>query len=167
MGAPRQDENDQLEGDVQGGVGGLAGCADHLECPPRRPCSRPPMVGHPLGQSCQLALWHNVFGRDLLVLVLHLLSNPSCRREVGASWTDGAVTLVSGIGGPSAELAGLVAHPLPLGETARVVAQLGCDRGLHQRVFSRSRLSEVSLSLSMRLCSHTPPISHRGLIIYT
>ena len=28
----------------------------------------------------------------------------------------------------------LVARPLPLGEMARVVAQLGCDRGLHQHV---------------------------------
>ena len=35
---------------------------------------------------------------------------------------------------PSAEVAGLVARPLPLGEMARVVAQLGCDRGLHQHV---------------------------------
>ena len=33
-----------------------------------------------------------------------------------------------------AEVAGLVARPLPLGEMARVVAQLGCDRGLHQHV---------------------------------
>ena len=59
---------------------------------------------------------------------------PSCRREVGASWTDVAVTLVAGIGGPAAGVAGLVARPLPLGEMARVVAQLGCDRGLHQHV---------------------------------
>ena len=73
------------------------------------------------------------FGRDLLVVVLHLLSNPSCRREVGASWTDVAVTLVAAIG-PAAEVAGLVARPLPLGEMARVVSQLGCDRGLHQHV---------------------------------
>ena len=75
---------------------------------------------------------HKRFGRDLLVVVLHLLSNPSCRREVGASWTDVAVSLVAGIGGPAAEMAGLVARPLPLGEMARVVAQLGCYRGLHQ-----------------------------------
>ena len=34
----------------------------------------------------------------------------------------------------AAEVAGLVARPLPLGEMARVVAQLGCDRGLHQHV---------------------------------
>ena len=74
------------------------------------------------------------FGRDLLVVVLHLLSNPSCRRQVGASWTDVAVTLVAAIGGPAAEVASLVARPLPLGEMARVVAQLGCDRGLHQHV---------------------------------
>ena len=74
------------------------------------------------------------FGRDLLVVVLHLLSNPSCRREVGASWTNVAVTLVAGIGGPAAEVAGLVARPLHLGEMTRVVAQLGCDRGLHQHV---------------------------------
>ena len=31
------------------------------------------------------------FGRDLLVVVLHLLSNLSCRCEVGVSWTDVAV----------------------------------------------------------------------------
>ena len=76
------------------------------------------------------------FGRDLLVVVLHLLSNSSCRREVGASWIDVAVTLVVGIniGRPPAEVANLVARPLPLGEMARVVAQLGCDRGLHQHV---------------------------------
>ena len=44
------------------------------------------------------------------------------------------VTLVAGIGSPAAEVAGLVARPLPLEEMARVVAQLGCDRGLHQHV---------------------------------
>ena len=42
---PRQDEGDELEGAVEDGVGGLAGCADHLERPPRRPCNCPPMVG--------------------------------------------------------------------------------------------------------------------------
>ena len=31
-------------------------------------------------------------------------------------------------------MAGLVARPLPFGELARLEAQLGCDRGLHQRV---------------------------------
>ena len=66
--------------------------------------------------------------------MFHLLSNPSCRREVDASWTDVAIPLVAGIGDPSAEVAGLVAHPLPLAEMARMVAQLGCDRGLHQHV---------------------------------
>ena len=45
-------------------------------------------------------------GHDLLVVVLHLLSNPSCRREVGSSWTAVTVTLVAGIGGPAAEVAG-------------------------------------------------------------
>ena len=57
------------------------------------------------------------FGRDLLVVVLHLLSTPSCRHEAGASWTDVAVTLVAGIGGPAAEVAGLVACPLPWGSS--------------------------------------------------
>ena len=56
------------------------------------------------------------FGHNLLVVVLYLLSNPSSRREVGASWTDVSVTLGAGIGGPAAEMAGLVACPLPLGE---------------------------------------------------
>ena len=66
--------------------------------------------------------------------MLHVLCNPSCRREVGASWTDVAVTLISGISGPAAEVAGMVARPSPLGELARVVAQLGCDHGLHQHL---------------------------------
>ena len=35
---------------------------------------------------------------------------------------------------PAATVAGLVARPLPFGELARLEAQLGCDRGLHQRV---------------------------------
>ena len=50
------------------------------------------------------------------------------------AWTDVTVTLVAGIVGPAAEVAGLVARPLPLGEMARVLAELGCDRGLHQHV---------------------------------
>ena len=66
--------------------------------------------------------------------MLHLLSNSSGRREVGASWTDVAVTLVAGIGDPAAKVAGLVASLWPMEEMARVVAQLGCDRGLHQHV---------------------------------
>ena len=68
------------------------------------------------------------------VMAYALLSNPSCRREVGASWTDVAVDMVAGIGSPAAEVSGLVARLLPLGELARVVAQLGCNRGLHQHV---------------------------------
>ena len=88
----------------------------------------------PIGSVLPAGTVAQFFGCDLLVVVLHLLSNPSCRREVGASWTDVAVTLVAGIGGPAAEVAGLVARPLPLGEMARVAAQLGWDRGLHQHV---------------------------------
>ena len=42
------------------------------------------------------------FGRDVLVVVLRLLSSPSCRGKAGASWTDVAVTLVAGIDGPAA-----------------------------------------------------------------
>ena len=88
--------------------------------------------------------------------MLHLLFNPSCRHEVGASWTDVAVTLVAGSGGPVGKVAGLVALPLPLGEMARVVAQLGCDHGLHQHVpLRRFRMLEVSMSLWIRLCNHT------------
>ena len=90
----------------------------------------------PLGSVLPVGTAAQRFGRDLLVVVhvLHLLSNPSCRREVGTSWTDVAGTVDAGIGGPAAEVAGLVAHPLPLGEMARVVARVGCDRGLHQHV---------------------------------
>ena len=50
-------------------------------------------------------------GRDLLVIMLHLLSNPSCQREVGDSWTDVAVNLFAGIGGATAEVAEWVARP--------------------------------------------------------
>ena len=122
------------------------------------------IVSAPIRSVLQAGTVAQRFGRDQLVAVLHLLSNPSCRREVGASWTDVAVTLVAGIGGPAAEVAGFVARPLPLGEIARVatmVAQLGCDRGWHQHVPLRvqsvpvNRLSEVSMSLWIRLCNHT------------
>ena len=41
------------------------------------------------------------------------------------------------IGTPAAELAGLVARPLPLAQLARVAAQLGCGRGLHQHATLR------------------------------
>ena len=78
-------------------------------------------------------------GRDLLGVVLYLLSNPSGRHEVGVSWTDVAVALVAGIGGQAAGVAGLVALLLPLGEMARVVAQLGCDHDLHRHVPSRAQ----------------------------
>ena len=37
---------------------------------------------HLLARIRQLALWHNVFA-----VVLPLLSTPSCRREMRASWT--------------------------------------------------------------------------------
>ena len=112
----------------------------------------------PIGSFLQAGTVAQRFGRDLLVVVLHLLSNPSCRRELGASWTDAVVTLVAGVGSPAAEVAGLVAHPLPLAELARVVAQLGCDHGLHQHVplrAQRSPFAEVSMSLCIRLCHYT------------
>ena len=93
----------------------------------------------PIGSVLPAGTMAQRFGRDLLVVVLHtmlhsMLSKSSCRREVGASWTDVAVTLVAGIRSPAAEVAGLGTRPLPLKEMARVVAQLGCDRGLHQHV---------------------------------
>ena len=97
----------------------------------------------PIGSVLPAGTVARRFCRDLLVVVLHLLSNSSCCRKVGASWTDVAVTLVAGIGGPAAEVAGMVARPLPLGEMARLVAQLGCDRGLHQHVPLRVQLVPV------------------------
>ena len=84
------------------------------------------------------------FGRDRLVVVLQLLSNPSCRREVGASWTDVAGTLLAGIGAPTAEVAGLVSRPLPLGELARVVVQLGCDHSVHTHVPLRVQSVQIA-----------------------
>ena len=74
------------------------------------------------------------FGRDLLVVVLHLLSNPSRCREVGASWTDVAVTLVAGIGGPAAEMSGLVDCPLTLGSWHVWWHSWVVIRGLHQHL---------------------------------
>ena len=74
----------------------------------------------PVLRSCQSSIW--IWLVNYLHLQLHLLLAVV------------AVTLVAGIGCPAAEVAGLVARPLPLGEMARVVAQLGCDRGLHQHV---------------------------------
>ena len=60
----------------------------------------------PIGSVLPAGTVTQRFGRDLLVVVLHLLSNPSCRHKIGASWTDVAVTLVAGIGGPAAAVAG-------------------------------------------------------------
>ena len=77
----------------------------------------------PIGSVLPAGTVAQSFGCDLLVVVLHLLSNPSCRREVGALWTDVAVTLVAGIGGLAVEVAGLVARPLPL--TGQSVPVLG------------------------------------------
>ena len=42
----------------------------------------------PMGSVLPAGTVAQRFSRDLLVVVLHLLSNPSCRREVAASWTD-------------------------------------------------------------------------------
>ena len=72
------------------------------------------------------------FGRDLLVVALHLLSIPCCRHEIGV-----AVTLVVGIGGPTGKVASYIAAPLPLGELGRVVAKPGRDHGLRQHVSLR------------------------------
>ena len=129
---------------------------------------------HPLSQSCRLALWRNVrFVHDPLIVLLRLLSSLSCRREVGASWTDVAVmtdavmtdrviTLGAGSGGPAAEGAGLVARPLPLGELALVVALLSCARGLHYdmplRVWLRSRCP-CGYSCVERRKQHRPGIA--------
>ena len=78
---------------------------------------------------CGTTFWPRPVGGSLASAVQPVLpSRGRCFR------TDVAVTLVAGIGGPAADVAGLVARPLPLGEMARVVAQLGCDRGLHQHV---------------------------------
>lgn len=47
---------------------------------------------------------------------------------MGTSWFDVEVSLVAGSGCPVAKVAGLVTHALPVGELARVVAQLGFDQ---------------------------------------
>ena len=88
------------------------------------------------------------FGRDLLVVLMHLLSNLSCRHGVGTPWTDDAVTLVAAIGGPAAREAGVAPCPLPSGESAGVVAQLDCDHGLHEHVPLRVQSVPVEVSIS-------------------
>lgn len=113
----------------------------------------------PIGSVLPAVAVAQRFGCDQLVGVLHLPSSPSCR-EVGASSIDVAFTLVAGLSGPPAEVAGWVAHMLPLGDLARVVTQPACDRGLHQHMPSMapssrqcstpSRLLEVSISMCMQ-----------------
>ena len=70
------------------------------------------MTRAPIGSVLPAVTVAQRFGRDLLV-VLHLLSNLSCHPEVGASWTDVAVTLVAGIRLPRTKwLVWLPAHCL-------------------------------------------------------
>ena len=94
----------------------------------------------------------------MLVLVLNLLSNPSCRREVGASWTDVAVTLVAGIGGPAAEVAGLVARPFGGDGTC------GGTAGLWLRL-APARAFESSVGPGCRRCQC--PCGYGYVIIHT
>ena len=90
--------------------------------------AHPPQPVSLASWHCGTTFWPRPVGCSVASAVQPVL--PS----LGASCTDVAVTLVAGLGGPAAEVAGLVARPLPLGEMARVVAQLGCDRGLDQHV---------------------------------
>lgn len=56
-----------------------------------------------------------------------------------------------GIRGPAAEVAGLVARPLPSGELARVVARLGCDRGLGRKPAARTAAQPPAPQARLRL----------------
>ena len=97
-----------------------------------------------------------------MTLYLHIYM---CRRySLQVVTRSPSVTLVAGIGGPAADVAGLVARPLPVGEIARVhvVAQLGCDRGLHQHVPLRVQSVDpvvgglnVLVDTAMRYCADT------------
>ena len=87
-----------------------------------------------------------------------------CRHEVGAPWTDAAVTLAAGIGGPAAEVAVPVARPLPLGGLARVVAQLGCDDGVHQHVPLRVQLVPVFRGVNVLVDSAILSSIHTGVM---
>ena len=93
---------------------------------------------------------------NTLIVVLHLLANASCCREVGALWTDLAVTLVAVIGDPAAEVAGLVARApsVALGHCGGQLCQLSPARVVESSECRRSQLSEVSISLWIRLCNH-------------
>ena len=112
----------------------------------------------PIGSVLPASTVAQCFGRDLLVVVLHLPSNSSCRREVGASWTDVAVTLFWGLVVP------LPRWPVWLPVRCLwgswhvwwhswVVTAACTSTCLWE--FSRSRLPEVSMSLWIRLCNHT------------
>ena len=62
------------------------------------------------------------------------MSHVSCLMSHVSCLMSHVSCLMSHVSSRRGEVAGLVAHPLPLGEMSHVVAQLGCDRGLHQHV---------------------------------
>lgn len=73
------------------------------------------------------------------------------------------LTFAAGTGGSAAMVAGVVARPLHLGQLARVVAQLGCDPGLHWqlpfRVPSVPHIDRCMHTHTPSTCSLTPRLN--------
>ena len=96
MGSPHHQARVRLYRRSRGAVRALTrqrsgrGPSTHCIHPPLVP-SQSSITRAPVGSVLPAGTVAQRFGRDLLVVVLHLLSNPSCRREVGASWTDVAI----------------------------------------------------------------------------
>ena len=57
-------------------------------------------------------------------------------------------------------MAGFVARPLPLGELAHVVAQMGCDHGLHQHMPLRVQSVTVVGGANFRVDTAMQPYIH-------
>ena len=81
-------------------------------------------VRAPVGSALPAGTMAQRFCRDVLVGVLHLQSNPSCRHGVGASWTDVRSLWLWGLKFPRPRWLVWFTRPLPLEEMARVAAQL-------------------------------------------
>ena len=103
-------------------------------CTRARPYPRTPRCGpHPCVCGSVRIVPAAAAARTVLVLATAAECAPGMRssRDKQLCHLD---TAVAGMGGSAGTVAGLAAHPLPCGESARVVARLGGDRGLRQHV---------------------------------
>lgn len=126
----------------------------------------------PIGSALQTCTVAQHSGGDVLVAVWHLRSNLSRRGdrrgdEKSVSWTDAAVALVAGTGGPAATVAGAAAFPLPLAELGRSCGRQGerqcrpsfSDRNLVDTAAGITRVVHVRLTLGPSLATYPGPSS--------